>query len=127
MSEDIALIREWMNATTMGTEDKFRSFASPDIVMRFPYIPAGLSGEIVGIENVLVTFREVWKDFKTFEWYDVTIRKVEGEGVYVSTGSSRATRASGKAYGNHYVLFTRLRDGKVVEHIEYFNPSVDFT
>ena len=123
MTDAKAFIREWMDATTMGPEENFVGFAAEDIVMRFPYIPAGMSDEIHGLENVLTTFREVWKDFATFEWHDVNISKVEGEDVYVATGRSEATRAGGQPYSNSYVLFTRVRDGKVVEHVEYFNPS----
>ena len=91
--------------------------------MRFPYLPAGMGGDINGVEHATTVFREVWKGFPTFEWHDVVIKKIEGEDYYVTTGRSTATRPSGAAYANDYILLTRLRDGKVCEHIEYFNPT----
>ena len=29
---------------------------------------------------------------------------------------------SGKPYRNQYVILTRIRDGVVLEHVEYINP-----
>lgn len=124
MTDAFALIRDWLDATTLGPESKFVGMATPDIAMQFPYIPAGWGAEeVLGIDAVVETFRKVWQDFSAFEWYDVDIRKMEGDEVYVTTARSRATRTAGNAYGNRYVMFTRLRDGKVAEHIEYFNPA----
>jgi uncharacterized protein len=123
MSNDIDFIREWLDTTTQGPEEKFVASITDDVLMRFPYIPAGMGGDINGVEHATTVFREVWKGFPTFEWHDVVIKKIEGEDYYVTTGRSTATRPNGDAYANDYVLLTRLRDGKVCEHIEYFNPA----
>jgi ketosteroid isomerase-like protein len=123
MSNDIDFIREWLDTTTQGPEEKFVASITDDVLMRFPYIPAGMGGDINGVEHATTVFREVWKGFPTFEWHDVVIKKIEGEDYYVTTGRSTATRPNGDAYANDYVLLTRLQDGKVCEHIEYFNPA----
>lgn len=124
MNDQMNFVREWLEVTTHGPEAKFVSMATDDVLMRFPYIPAGMGGDINGVEQATKVFREVWKDFVTFDWHDVVIKKIQDEDYYVSTGRSTATRASGDDYANKYIMLTRLRDGKVSEHIEYFNPTV---
>ena len=123
MSDAINFIREWLDTTTHGPEDKFIASMTDDVLLRFPYIPEGMGGDINGKDQAVQIFRQVWKGFPTFEWHDVVIKKIEGEDYYVSTGRSTATRPSGAPYANEYILLTRLRDGKVCEHIEYFNPT----
>jgi ketosteroid isomerase-like protein len=126
MTDPKAFIREWLDVTTLGPEAKWHECITDDVFMRFPYVPPQLAAEQNGREAATKVFRQVWKSFEQFEWLDVVTRKCEGEDYYVTTARSKAIRAGGIPYANEYVLLTRLRDGKVCEHIEYFNPtSVD--
>ncbi len=123
MTDAKAFIREWLDVTTMGPEEKWHDCITDDVFMRFPYVPPQFAAEQRGREAATAIFREVWKSFEQFAWTDVVIRKCEGEDYYVTTAKSEAIRAGGKPYANEYVLLTRLRDGKVCEHIEFFNPN----
>ena len=123
MTDPKAFIREWLDVTTLGPEARWHECITDDVVMRFPYVPPQFAAEQKGRETATAIFREVWKSFEQFEWFDVVTRKCEGEDYYVTTAKSKAIRTGNKPYGNDYVLLTRLRDGKVCEHIEYFNPN----
>ena len=50
------------------------------------------------------------------------LRRTDDPELFVTTGNGQATMNSGKIYRNSYVMFTRIRDGMVLEHIEYLNP-----
>jgi uncharacterized protein len=116
------LIREFLDVTTMGPYDKWSERVSKDVVFRFPYAPEGINAELHGYEAATEAFRKVWDSFEAFAWCDVEISKIEGQDFFLTTARSEALRSSGKKYGNTYVMLTRLQDGLVVEHIEYFNP-----
>ena len=57
-----------------------------------------------------------------FEWMDVAITATEDPELLVITARSEVALKSGGTYANRYVMLTRARGDKVVEHVEYFNP-----
>lgn len=120
---DAGFIRRFMDVTTSGPLESWLDMITDDVVMRFPYAPPGVNPELRGVDAVTAVFKQVWASFSHFEWYDVDIRKVEGDDLYITTARSRAQRSSGEAYGNEYVLITRITGSKVSEHVEYFDPQ----
>ena len=64
----------------------------------------------------------LWKAKQSFVWHDVVIRRTEDPELFVTTARSEAVLLSGQHYANSYVILTRMRDRKVAEHVEYFNP-----
>lgn len=118
-----ARIREFLDLTTTGPLDLWSQRVAPDVVFRFPYAPPGIDAELHGYDQATEAFRQVWDSFERFAWRDVVTHKIEGQELYVTTARSEALRTSGQKYGNNYIMLTRLRDGLVTEHIEYFNPG----
>jgi ketosteroid isomerase-like protein len=57
-----------------------------------------------------------------FEWKDVVVTATEDPALLVTTARSEVLLKSGGTYANRYVMLTRFRDGKVLDHTEYFNP-----
>ena len=94
MTDPKAFIREWLDVTTLGPEARWHECITDDVVMRFPYVPPQFAAEQKGREAATAIFREVWKSFEQFEWFDVVTRKCEGED-YMSQPPSR--RRSGRA------------------------------
>lgn len=117
------LVREFLDATTLGPLETWSRLVAPDIVFRFPYAPPGINAELHGYDQATEAFRKVWDSFESFAWRDVEISKIEGQDLYLTTARSQAVRRGGIAYGNTYIMLTRLCVGRVVEHIEYFNPA----
>jgi len=122
MTDAKALIREWMQITAMGPAEAWEGKASEDLVIRLPYAPPGVTPEVRGFAAARDMLSHHWAGKQRFDWLDVVIRATEDPELFVTTARSDVLMQSGAPYGNDYVMFTRVRDGKVVEHAEYFNP-----
>ncbi|MFA7602385.1 MAG: nuclear transport factor 2 family protein [Novosphingobium sp.] len=122
MSDAKALIREWLEITAMGPAEAWVGKAADDLVMRLPFAPPGVLAEMRGFDQARDTLAHHWGTKQSFQWRDVAIRETEEPGLFVTTARSEVVLANGAPYRNSYVMLTRVRDGKVVEHTEYFNP-----
>jgi ketosteroid isomerase-like protein len=118
----IQLIREWLDAVSSGPAEAWFAHATEDIVIRLPFAPPGVANELRGRAHAIEALSGLWKAKKSFAWQDVVIRSTDEPGLYVTTARSEAVLLTGQHYANSYVILTRLRDGKVAEHVEYFNP-----
>jgi ketosteroid isomerase-like protein len=122
VSDAKALIRQWMDMTAMGPADAWTGKVADDVVVRLPYAPSGVLAEMRGFDHARDTLSHHWGTKQSFAWHDVVIRQTEDPELYVTTARSEAILASGAPYRNNYVMLTRVRDGKIVAHDEYFNP-----
>lgn len=122
MPDLIPLMQSWLDVIARGAVDEWPAIVSPDIVMRLPYSPAGINPELRGIDQACETIGGAWKMWKKFTWLDVVIRRTEDPELLVTTCRSEAPTVTGRHYANSYVIFTRFKNGLVVEHTEYFNP-----
>lgn len=120
--DEKALVREWLDITAMGPAEAWDGKASDDLVIRLPYAPPGVQEEMRGFAAARENLSHHWGTKKSFEWHDVAIRATDEPGLYVTTARSEVELNDGTPYRNSYVMLTRVRDGKVVEHSEYFNP-----
>lgn len=116
------LIREWMEITANGPAEAWHERAAAEVVIRLPYAPPGVPNEFRGLAQAVAAMSPIWAAKKSFTWHDVVIRKTEDLELFVTTARSEVLLLSGQHYANDYVMLTRLRHGKVVEHVEYFNP-----
>jgi uncharacterized protein len=119
---DVVLIREWLDIVATGPADVWPSRAADDVVIRLPFAPPGVANELRGLGSAVAALSALWSAKKSFTWHDVVIRKTEDPELYVTTARSEAVLLSGQHYANSYVILTRIRNGKVHEHVEYFNP-----
>jgi ketosteroid isomerase-like protein len=87
-----------------------------------PFAPPGVASELRGRTHAIEALSGLWQAKKSFAWHDVVIRGTDDPELFVTTARSEAVLVSGQNYANSYVILTRLRDGKVAEHVEYFNP-----
>jgi uncharacterized protein len=122
MTDGVALIREWLDIVASGPADAWPSRAADEVVIRLPFAPPGVANELHGLGRAVAALSEVWNAKKSFSWHDVVIRKTEDPELFVTTARSEAVLLSGQHYANSYVILTRIRNGKILEHVEYFNP-----
>lgn len=122
MSDTKALIREWMKITAMGPAEAWEGKASDDLVIRLPYAPPGVTEEVRGFAAAREMLSHHWAGKLRFDWLDVVTLATEDPELFVTTARSDVLMEGGVPYANNYVMLTRVRDGKVVEHAEYFNP-----
>jgi uncharacterized protein len=118
----IDLIREWLDIVSSGPAEAWSTHATPDVVIRLPFAPPGVVKELRGRAEAIAALGAVWKAKESFAWHDVVIRRTEDPELFVTTARSEAVLRSGQHYANSYVILTRMRDRKVAEHVEYFNP-----
>jgi uncharacterized protein len=122
MTDAIKLIRNWLDLVATGPADAWPGRVAEDVVIRLPFAPPGVASELHGIDQALEKLAETWRMKDRFAWHDVVIRKTEDPELFVTTARSEAVLVSGQRYANKYIMLTRLREGKVIEHTEYFNP-----
>ncbi len=118
----IKLIREWLELVSSGPAEAWPAYATDDVVIRLPFAPPGVVSELRGRTHAIEALSSIWKAKKSFTWHDVVIRGTDDSELFVTTARSEAVLVSGQHYANSYVILTRLRDRKVAEHVEYFNP-----
>jgi ketosteroid isomerase-like protein len=118
----IKLIREWLDLVSSGPAEAWPAYATDDVVIRLPFAPPGVANELRGRTQAIEALSGLWKAKKCFAWHDVVIRRTDDPELFVTTARSEAVLVSGQHYANNYVILTRLRDRKVTEHVEYFNP-----
>jgi ketosteroid isomerase-like protein len=118
----INLIREWLDVVSSGPAEAWPAYATDDVTIRLPFAPPGVANELRGRTHAIAALSAHWKTKKSFVWHDVVIRGTDDPELFVTTARSEAVLVSGQDYANSYVILTRLRDGKVAEHVEYFNP-----
>lgn len=118
----IKLIREWLDVVSSGPAEAWPAYATDDAVIRLPFAPPGVPNELRGRVQALEALSGLWKAKRSFAWLDVVIRGTDDPQLFVTTARSEAVLVSGHHYANNYVILTRIRDRKVAEHVEYFNP-----
>jgi ketosteroid isomerase-like protein len=122
MTDMVKLMRQWLDVVAKGPAEAWPALAVDDVVIRLPYAPAGVADELRGQAEAVRAMSPVWQAKERFDWHDVVILRTEDPDLLVTTARSEVVYSSGQRYANSYVILTRFRDGKVVEHVEYFNP-----
>jgi len=122
MADNVELMRAWLDVFAEGEFAAFPGTVSPDLVLRLPFVPPGVPNEIRGREAVRDALRATAGNRSKLVFANVEILRTGDPELVVARAEGEATMASGKVYRNSYVIFTRIRDGEVLEHVEYMNP-----
>lgn len=122
MTDIVELTRAWLKHFPEGDFDAFPGKIAPDFVLRLPFVPPGIPNEIRGRDKVRDVLLETAKGRSKLAFFDEKILRTEDPELVVTTCKGEAVMANGNTYRNSYVLFTRIRDGVVLEHTEYLNP-----
>ena len=117
-------VREWLDVGAKGPAEAWKEMCASDLVVRFPYAPPPVQRELRGLDTALATCSAHWKNMAKFEWHDVMIHATDDPDLFMTTARSETETVGGYPYCNHYVLRTRFRDGKIVEHVEWFDPML---
>jgi uncharacterized protein len=121
-NDDKTFLLEWMDILASGPADAWHGRVAEDVVLRLPFAPPGVASEVRGLDQAIALMSDHWRSIDRFEWHDVMTYRTEQEGLFLTTARSQVKFSSGLDYSNEYVVLTKLKDGKVVEHSEYFNP-----
>ena len=122
MADDFALVKAWLEVLPEGRFDLFPGTIADDFVLRLPFAPPGVPNEFAGRETVEAVLQKTALGRSPLVFYDVVTLRTEDPHLFLTTCRGEATMNSGKPYRNSYAILTRIRDGVVLEHIEYLNP-----
>lgn len=122
MKDLIELTTEWLAVLPEGNFDDFSGEVSPDFVLRLPFVPDGVPSEFRGRDVAQAVLQASAKGRSPLVFTDKVIRRTDDPDLALTTARAEAVMASGRPYRNEYIMLTRIRDGVVLEHVEYLNP-----
>ena len=113
---------EIMNALEIDALDDL--FAD-DVVVRLPFAPDPVPKRTEGKQAVLELYAGFPSLVSPLGFHDIVVRPLADDGEYVAEYRSDCTMLpTGAPYRNHYVAFFTVREGKLAEFAEFFDPLV---
>ena len=122
IADVVALARKWLEVMPQGEFDQLPGQVAQDFVLRLPFAPPGVPTEFVGRDTAQRALSESARGRSRLTLDNIVLLRTEDPELLVATATGSATMTSGKAYRNSYAIFVRIRDGQVIEHIEYLDP-----
>jgi ketosteroid isomerase-like protein len=105
--------------------DALGELFADDVVFRLPFAPEPVPQRTEGKEAVLQVYSGFPDLVSPLGFHDIEIRPLAAEGEYVAEYRSDCTMLpTGAPYRNRYVGLFTVRDGKLAEFAEYFDPVV---
>ena len=102
--------------------DALRALLSPDVRLDWPYHQSGEPVVLTGSDAFIDATRVV----EAFQRLDIEVCNIveeAGTGRSIVEARSVGTYANGRpAYTNHYIFMLTVRDGKITEWREFYNP-----
>ena len=122
MHDLIELVEAWLAVLPSGDFDAFPGAVAEDFVLRLPFVPPGVPNAFHGRAAALAVLQSSAAGRSPLVFSEKVIRRTDDPELALTTARAEATMANGNPYRNEYVMLTRIRDGVVIEHIEYLNP-----
>lgn len=109
--------------TIRADPQSWRSLFATDAVLEMPFAPPHVPKVLRGIDEIAKSvsgFFQLLDD--DFEITQKSVHPVQGEDAVVAEFSVVATaKPTGKIYNQDYILYLRVKDGKIVFYREYFD------
>jgi ketosteroid isomerase-like protein len=121
-SPNVSIALKALDALGARDFDALRALLSPDVRLEWPYHP---SGEPVVIESAgaLIEATRVVEVFRSLDIRVVDVVEQPSAGRTIIEARSEGTYANGRpSYKNHYLFMLTLKDGKITEWREFYNP-----
>lgn len=129
MAEDIVSFSDLLR-TALGTRlaagaDSFLDMVAEDVVMEFPYAPAGLVDRLEGKEAIAAHLERLGGMLEIDSMSEPVVHQSTDPDLFVLEfeGHGRGVE-TGEAYDQNYISVIRLRQGKIVHYRDYWNPLV---
>ena len=113
----------FLSATERLDIAPFLALLDDDVILRFPYMPGDRPKQCAGRVQAVEFLKIIPALFTHFRWVEPRVYATDDPELAIVVASSSATLTTGDQYDNDYVLFLRVRDGKVVEYREHFDPA----
>jgi ketosteroid isomerase-like protein len=102
--------------------DALRALLSPDVRLEWPYHPSGEPVVIDGADALIAATRVV-EVFQSLDLRVIDVVEQASANRTIIEARSEGTYANGRpSYKNHYIFVLTVRDGKITEWREFYNP-----
>lgn len=93
------------------------------VMMKFPYMIDGYPKELHGRTQCEGFFSSIVGIFSQIRWVKRDVYSTSDPELAMAIAESAMVMSDGGTYANEYVLLLRVRDGKIVEYCEHFDPN----
>lgn len=100
----------------------FVALFAPDGRQSMPFSPAGFPTRLEGRDAIRNQYRGLPENFTSMRFPDRVVRDLADPTMFVATYRGSIALKSGGRYDNTYIGLFTVRDGQIVEFVEYFNP-----
>jgi uncharacterized protein len=114
--------RSFLAALAQADYAAWDSLVAQDVVMRFPFAPRGLPRTCTGREACRKLVQGLFSVISRFRWLDLDLHATDDAELVCGTGRSEAMTTMDRAYANRYCFVVRVRDERIIEYCEYFDP-----
>jgi hypothetical protein len=101
----------------------FFAMLDDDVVLHFPFMSEGYPKIVTGRVAAEEFLQVIPALFVKFAWINPRIYATDDPELAMMVAKSTATLNTGAPYDNDYVLFLRVRNGKVIEYWEHVDPA----
>jgi len=102
--------------------DGFLELFAPDGRQLLPYAPAGFPDGFRGIAELDRAYRQLFRDYRQVRFPELSIEPMADPSRFLATYTTDILFADGRRYGNRYVATFTVRDGRIIEWVEWFDP-----
>jgi uncharacterized protein len=103
--------------------DAFTALLDDDVILSFPYMCGDRPKRCVGRAEAEEFLKIIPALFATVRWVESKVYATDDPELAVIVATSAATLTTGDPYDNDYVLLLRVRDGRILEYREHFDPA----
>ncbi|MGA2868901.1 MAG: nuclear transport factor 2 family protein [Verrucomicrobiota bacterium] len=120
-----AVIEEFLDALEAISVERFLNVWHENGVQVMPYAPEGFPARLEGKKAIRRQYAILLAEYKSIRIPNRIFHFTNDPNrVWVELQSEIQFKATGKSYNNTYVCLFILRDGKIIEYKEYFNPLI---
>ena len=104
--------------------DQWGDLWAKDARIMIAYPPDGFASEIVGKDEIVAGFRQLFANFETYDYVVKAFYKtVNPEVIIVEWSVTAKIKSTGESYEGDNITVIRFADGLIVEYHDYFNPA----
>lgn len=103
----------------------WRDLFASDATLEMPFAPSHVPNRVTGVEAIVESVTDFFSQFKDDFKIDVkhTYRVDGGEAAFAEFSAIGTIISTGKVYKQDYILYIRVKSGKIVLYREYFDGA----
>ncbi len=122
-SDGQTVVEEFFAALEAKDIDRFLAVWMEDGVQVMPFSPNGFPQRLEGREAIRAQYGALPENYRSMR-FPREILPLQAPGLFVVRYTGEIELMSGGRYDNTYIGLFTVRDGRVAEFVEYFNPIV---